>query len=267
MKKIQILTISLLLASVCFTSCGSQHTESKLDMYNKKQNSSLSEIVTTTAPTSIPDRYTTTKYGYIKPEDESSDTSSEIVTHQKYQKYAYWNGSQTLYYYDLFDGPHDWEGVHIKFTTPEDLYLTIESDMPVLYTHDIDDVDVWPKTIDGEVNFYPYYLQQRNMKFDDVDKEFCDSIAEVKYKYARKVGKDFSEIETSFEDCGDYILFSFLFDKTVDDQEIVITYCFMNNGSMIETHVKKGSEYEKIYKDDLKKIVDTFEYSDIGYVP
>ena len=36
---------------------------------------------------------------------------------------------------------------------------------------------------------------------------------------------------------------------------------------MIKVQLKPDSDYEKEYKDDLKSIVDSFEYSEIDYIP
>lgn len=250
MKKIIMIALSIL---VVFMAGCNKTEDDGLDYNSSVDDSSSSEkVVTTAAPTDIPELY------QINPKKNQT-----VQWYNKYKLYEYEKEGTIIYFTDLIDGPYDWEGVNIKFTSPEGLYLTIENDRPVLYTHDIDDVDVWPKTIEGKFYFYPYTLQKDNIVFDNVDKKYCDNLA----------GNDFFNFNienTTYEKFDTYILYDY-YEKDVQEYDYTVdkitTYCIMNNGTVIKSVIKQGTDYEKQYKEDLKKIVNSFEYSDVDYIP
>lgn len=249
MKKIIMIALSLLI--VFMTGCNESEDDG-LGNNSLEDTSSNKTVVTTAAPTEVPGLY-----------QSIPKKNNSVQWYQKYKLYAYDNEHERIFYTDFFDGPYDWDGVNIKFTCPKGLYLTIEHDCPVLYTHDIDDVDIWPKTIEGQFHFYPYLLQRNDMKFDDVDQAYCEKLVS-----GNLFG--FDAKNTAYEKFDTYILYDY-FEKDVLEYDYkvdrITTYCIMNNGTVIEAVIKQGTDYEKQYKDDLKKIVDSFGYSDVDYIP
>ena len=70
-----------------------------------------------------------------------------------------------------------------------------------------------------------------------------------------------------YEKTNEYTIYTYEYHCNVEDVDTIITKFQMANGTLMIAQVKKGSDYEKHYLDDMKTIAKSFEYSDIPYVP
>ena len=285
-NKVKILVITFMMLGLI--GCSESSSDSSHDIKDNNSSSSVDSDVNSIEvdiPESIPDVYkrntaepesrtdnrfsneekTSTTTTTTAVDDDSSlignrVTQSPVKTNVKYPLYYNKNG---IHYYDLYEGPHDWEGLGLKFTSPKGTYLTIVDNIPILYTLDFDDADKWPTVLNGIYYFWPYYLMKMEIDFDKLDAKQCERLVEREFDDKTQFDKE----SAVFEDMGYYKLYTYIKPKACGGEDAVITNCYMKNRSMIKVQLKPDSDYEKEYKDDLKSIVDSFEYSEIDYIP
>lgn len=220
---------------------------------------------------------------YYGVEEDKEDEEEKVPDEFKVYRKGVFNRKSS---FEFYDGPLDFEGASIKFSVPSGLVFTLKDYteihrtysnekyyIPVLYTKDVIDIDHWPAALDGEYNFRPYLLQQKDISYDDVDESVCEDLISHEFTiiehdelvYGKKY--NYKHNDPTFEVKDHYKLYTVDFYNTYDNTETFMVYCIMDNGSVISAEIKKGSDYEKTYLKDLEKIANTFDYSDVSNIP
>lgn len=264
--------LALILCIVLLSGCGKkEYGDSKGDVNNIK---TMPTVITTTAPTSVPDKYNYSFDGTAIIADSSDTTKEPAVTtkimtedditktNQIYKKHMTKYGAS----YDYFKGPYEWEGVNIKFVVPEGLYLTIQNDLPQLYTSDILNLSEDESLSEGTFTFEPYRLQNLGKTYDEYSKTDFECEAQYEFSY-RFLDGDLEKNKAVYESFDDYKLYTFKGKTNITGDKVIVVYCMMSNGTKIRIRVKENSEYQEKYREDIKFVVDSFEYTDIDYIP
>ncbi|MCR5020069.1 MAG: hypothetical protein K6B18_03650 [Ruminococcus sp.] len=242
----------------------------------------MEEKPVTTAPVEIPDKYTKKhENGTIKIGAKAETTTTTKVTtsyrpfetNQVFPK----NGDpKSVNHYDFYEGPFTWEGVSIKFDVPENYNMTLNfNEVPMLFSPDkLKDQAV---IADCSISFLPYEMQSNG--YDNLDyftEEFARSKSErssnIFYSNQLRLGtknnnEGVNTENAKYEKTDDYVIYTYDYYCNIEDVDTIITLFQMANGTEMIAHVKKGSEYESHYLDDMKAIAKSFSYSDIPYVP
>ena len=254
------------------------------------------EPVTSTTPVvEIPDKYTSPHNNYRKRTNNtvnpnlSTDHSEHITeatttTTKVTTSYHSWETNQvfpkngnpnSINHYDYYPGPFTWEGVNVKFDCPENYYLTLNfEEVPILFSPDkVSDPD---SVAECGICFFPYQLQLWNMEnMDSMTEDYFAKGASGSniFRYCQlrmgtKNNDDGVNLQNAkYEKTNEYTIYTYEYHCNVEDVDTIITKFQMANGTLMIAQVKKGSDYEKHYLDDMKTIAKSFEYSDIPYVP
>jgi hypothetical protein len=299
MKKIiSAAVVSFMIVSV-FASCGNNNVidaedtnEVIVTVSNKeesipeeeKENNTTSETKedkpVTTVPVEIPDKYTKNNENGVKVIGRTKSETTKVTTsyrpfetNQVFPK----NGDpKSVNHYDFYEGPFTWEGVSIKFDVPENYNMTLNfNEVPMLFSPDkLKDQAV---IADCSISFLPYEMQSNG--YDNLDyftEEFARSKSErssnIFYSNQLRLGtknnnEGVNTENAKYEKTDDYVIYTYDYYCNIEDVDTIITLFQMANGTEMIAHVKKGSEYESHYLDDMKAIAKSFSYSDIPYVP
>jgi hypothetical protein len=183
---------------------------------------------------------------------------------------------KSINHYDFYEGPFTWEGVSIKFDVPEKYNMTLNfNEVPILFSPD--KLKDQAGIAECSISFLPYEMQSNG--YDSIDyftEEFGRSKSErssnIFYSNQLCLGtknnnEGVNTENAKYEKTDDYVIYTYDYYCNIEDVDTIITYFQMANGTEMIAHVKKGSEYESHYLDDMKAIANSFSYSDIPYVP
>lgn len=241
----------IFLCTVLLSACSDTSSEDAVE------DNEMTTTTVTTALVIVPPKYTISIPSVGEEPENVSTSDNSDIQYQKYKRYLY----DGVVFFDLYEGPHDWEGASIKFSVSKGLYLTINNSLPVLYTGDIKTVDLEKDIPEAEYVFKPYFLAQREIDINTVHQKDLDALIKLHSDGITKIQN------VSFDDYDQYKLYSFETEDSFTSVKMKMIWCLMDNGSAFEVRIKQGSEYEARYKDDIDNIASSFGYSEIDYIP